>query len=90
MAVKIISKELVKQKPNMEPKLQREIAIMKLMDHPNVLHMYDDFETEENLFVICNNISSYKGTNLMYSEGIWCWNMRKMANCLISWYGKAL
>lgn len=35
----------------MGPKLEREIAIMKLMDHPNVLHMYDECETEDNMLV---------------------------------------
>ena len=49
VAVKIISRDLVVQKPSMGPKLEREMGIMKLMDHPNVLHMFDVCETSENL-----------------------------------------
>ena len=52
VAIKIINKELIAQKPAMEPKLRREIAVMKLLNHPYVLHMYDVIDTPEFLYFI--------------------------------------
>ena len=49
VAIKIINRDLVVKKPSMGPKLEREMAIMKLLDHPNILHMYDVIETSEYL-----------------------------------------
>lgn len=31
--------------------IEREIVIMKLIDHPNVLSLYDVWETEKDLYV---------------------------------------
>lgn len=31
--------------------VEREIALMKLMDHPNVIRLYDVWEGNGNLFV---------------------------------------
>lgn len=52
VAIKIINKELIAQKPAMEPKLRREIAVMKLLNHPHVLHMYDVIDTPEFFFLV--------------------------------------
>ena len=32
--------------------IEREIVIMKLIDHPNVLNLYDVWETSSELYVI--------------------------------------
>lgn len=31
--------------------IEREIVIMKLIDHPNVLSLYDVWETDQDLYV---------------------------------------
>ncbi len=49
VAVKIVSKEAISQKPSMRKKLDREIAIMKLIDHPCVLRFLDVYETNRHL-----------------------------------------
>ena len=36
----------------MEPKLRREIAVMKLLNHPHVLHMYDVIDTPDFFFLV--------------------------------------
>ena len=51
VAVKIVSKEMMSQKPNMRKKLEREIAIMKLISHPSVLRFLDVYETTKYLYV---------------------------------------
>ncbi|CAE7252857.1 CPK2 [Symbiodinium sp. CCMP2592] len=47
-AVKTIAKGDVK---NME-RLNQEIAIMKMMDHPNIIKLYESFEDERNIYLV--------------------------------------
>eukprot|EP01104_Vermistella_antarctica_P017386 TRINITY_DN615_c0_g1_i1.p1 TRINITY_DN615_c0_g1~~TRINITY_DN615_c0_g1_i1.p1 ORF type:complete len:130 (+),score=27.71 TRINITY_DN615_c0_g1_i1:596-985(+) len=56
VAVKIVDKEYLTQRPNMRKKLEREIAVMKLLDHPHVLKMYDVYETDHYLFLILDYV----------------------------------
>eukprot|EP00755_Sulcionema_specki_P027986 Sspe_Gene.88907::Locus_60812_Transcript_1_1_Confidence_1.000_Length_991::g.88907::m.88907 len=50
-AVKIVDKALL-TKGHMEQQLKREIAIMKLLDHENVLRMVDVLQTGKNIYLI--------------------------------------
>eukprot|EP01060_Flectonema_neradi_P020013 TRINITY_DN27529_c0_g1_i1.p1 TRINITY_DN27529_c0_g1~~TRINITY_DN27529_c0_g1_i1.p1 ORF type:complete len:307 (+),score=60.66 TRINITY_DN27529_c0_g1_i1:37-957(+) len=50
-AVKIVDKQLL-TKGHMEQQLKREIAIMKLLDHRNVLKMVDVLQTGKNIYLI--------------------------------------
>lgn len=52
VAIKIIKKARLEEKPQMLKKVQREIAVLKLCDHPNVIKLYDVYETNEYLFLI--------------------------------------
>jgi serine/threonine protein kinase len=53
VAIKIISRDKLsndeEKKEAMNKKLEREITIMKLIQHPNVLQLYDVYETEKEL-----------------------------------------
>lgn len=51
VAVKIVRKDLLED-DSMSVKILKEIAVMKVMDHPNVLHLYDYYEDLEHMFVI--------------------------------------
>jgi len=52
VAVKIIRKDMLMSKPTVRAKVQREIVVMKLLNHPNVMRLYDVYETSKNLFLI--------------------------------------
>ncbi|KAJ1512887.1 Serine/threonine-protein kinase brsk1 [Coelomomyces lativittatus] len=54
VAVKIIPKNNVcnGQPINLTKKLEREISIMKLMKHPNVMSLYETFETETEFYLV--------------------------------------
>lgn len=52
VAMKIISKAAISDKPDMAQKLDREIAVMKVISHPHVLTMFDVYQTEEFLFLV--------------------------------------
>jgi serine/threonine protein kinase len=43
-------KQPAKPKKSNRDKLEREVAIMKLIKHPNVLELYDVYETEHHLW----------------------------------------
>ena len=46
--MKIINKNIL-NKPDVAHKLQREIAVMNLIEHKNVLNLYDYYESPEHL-----------------------------------------
>uniref|UniRef100_A0A7S3EHH1 Protein kinase domain-containing protein n=5 Tax=Rhodosorus marinus TaxID=101924 RepID=A0A7S3EHH1_9RHOD len=51
-AIKIVRKEHLVRKPSLKKKLQREITVMKLCNHPNVLRLLDVFEIDTHLFLV--------------------------------------
>jgi len=52
VAIKVIRKEFIERKESLKKKMQREIAVMKLCDHPNVLRLLEVFETNTHLFLV--------------------------------------
>ena len=51
-AIKIISKSLFERKPHLQVKIQREIALMRLVDHPHLLKLIDVLESPSNLYIV--------------------------------------
>jgi BR serine/threonine kinase len=51
-AVKIIRKAQFNVRPDLERKIRREIAIMRILDHPNILKLIDVLESPENLYLV--------------------------------------
>ena len=57
-AVKVILKRKLKQTPILERLFNTEIGIMKKIDHPNIMRLYEFMETEKNYYLViryCNN-----------------------------------
>lgn len=52
VAIKILSKKKLSSKPRMRLKVDREMAVMRLIDHPNVLKLKDVYETPRHLFLV--------------------------------------
>jgi len=67
VAIKIVRKDYLDRKPNIKQKLQKEITVMKLCDHPNVLKLYDVFELDTHLCVM--RISILRGRE--WRRGVW-------------------
>ncbi|XP_038052983.1 serine/threonine-protein kinase BRSK2-like [Patiria miniata] len=55
VAVKIINKEKLSESVLM--KVEREIAIMKLIEHPHVLGLYDVYENRKYLYLVLEHVS---------------------------------
>mmetsp|Transcript_20354 Transcript_20354/g.23463 ORF Transcript_20354/g.23463 Transcript_20354/m.23463 type:complete len:443 (+) Transcript_20354:202-1530(+) len=50
-AVKIIDKEqLIRE--HMEEQLKREISIMRMLNHPNIVKLYDVLQTQNNIYLV--------------------------------------
>ncbi|CAF4649529.1 unnamed protein product, partial [Rotaria magnacalcarata] len=50
VAIKIVNREALSESVLM--KVEREIAIMKLIEHPHVLRLYDVYESRKYLYLI--------------------------------------
>ena len=64
VAVKIVTKEFLFSSPNMRRKVEREIAIMKLLDNPHVLSLLDVYETTKYLYG-CRSLASWPQQQLL-------------------------
>lgn len=51
-ALKIIDKKHISLKKEEEKKLLNEIEILTLLDHPNIIKVYEYFNTEDTLFIV--------------------------------------
>lgn len=49
---KIISKARAKEARTPESKVREEFAVLKQLDHPHVLRIFEDFEDEENFYLL--------------------------------------
>jgi len=52
VAIKIISKSSFEKKANLEMKVQREIALMRLTNHPNIMKLLDVFDSSRHLYMV--------------------------------------
>lgn len=69
VAVKIINKEFLSSRPSMRKKVEREIVVMKIIDHPNVLKLYDVYETSKYLFLILEYVEGGELFDYLVSKG---------------------
>ncbi|OHT12375.1 CAMK family protein kinase [Tritrichomonas foetus] len=51
-AIKIIKKDSFNDRPNLLLKIQREIALMRLVDHPHILKLVDFLESPRHLYIV--------------------------------------
>lgn len=53
-AVKIISKDKIKSNSILKRLLDTEVSIMHTIDHPNILHLFEYFESKNNYYLVLN------------------------------------
>jgi BR serine/threonine kinase len=51
-AIKIIRKSLIEDQPDLAVKICREIALMKLLNHPHLLSLFEVCESAQHLYII--------------------------------------
>eukprot|EP01132_Coremiostelium_polycephalum_P009627 gene9627-11798_t len=69
VGIKIINKELLTSKPSMRRKIEREIVLMKLIDHPNAMKMYEVYETSKYLFLILEYVEGGELFDYLVEKG---------------------
>ncbi|KAF9343850.1 hypothetical protein BGX26_005131, partial [Mortierella sp. AD094] len=69
VAVKIISKASLVNKAAIHRGIEREIAIMKLINHPHVIRLYDVYETEKELFLVMEYVSGGELFEYLVNKG---------------------
>ena len=52
VAIKIIKKSMFEIKPDLERKIRREIALMRLLDHPHIMKLIGVCESPRHLYII--------------------------------------
>jgi 5'-AMP-activated protein kinase catalytic alpha subunit len=51
VAIKIIDKETLKDEDDLK-RVEREVEIMKIIRHPNIIQFYEMIETEKQIFLV--------------------------------------
>ena len=51
-AIKVVSKSMIESNQQEQEALRAEIAILKLMSHPNVINMKEVFEDHSNIYIV--------------------------------------
>lgn len=57
------------KKASMNKKIEREITIMKLIQHPNVMQLHDVYETDKELFLILEHIEGGELFDYLVKKG---------------------
>lgn len=52
VAIKIVRKDYLENKPSLKKKMRREISVLKVLHHPNLMSLIDVFEIETHLFLV--------------------------------------
>eukprot|EP00762_Andalucia_godoyi_P003133 ANDGO_01079.mRNA.1 putative serine/threonine-protein kinase DDB_G0277165 len=69
VAIKILRKDMLTRNPLLRRKVEREIAVMKLMDHPNVLLLYDVLQSTRYLYLILEHAPNGEMFHFLRQEG---------------------
>ncbi|KAJ5078623.1 serine/threonine-protein kinase brsk2-like protein [Anaeramoeba ignava] len=70
VAIKIISKKEIKTKKNALIKIEREIAILKLLSHPHVLKLHDVYESSSHLYLVMEHLEGGELFDYLITKGI--------------------
>lgn len=52
VAIKIVRKDYLENKQSLKKKMRREISVLKVLSHPNLMSLIDVFEIETHLFLV--------------------------------------
>ena len=63
-------------------KVKREIAILKLIEHPNILKLFDVLETQDRLYLVFRRCRRLPEANLIPRSVCRFWNTSRAESCL--------
>jgi BR serine/threonine kinase len=68
VALKVFKKAILAKKPILYSKLQREIALMSLLEHPHILRVYEVFESDRHLYIVMEYAENRELFDLLVSR----------------------
>ena len=68
-AMKIIKKSIFEDHPDLQDKTRREIALMRLMDHPHILKIIEILESQKHLYLVLEFASHGELFDYLASRG---------------------
>ena len=68
-AMKIIKKSIFEYEPDLQDKIHREIALMRLMDHPHILKISEILESQKHLYLVLEFASHGEMFDYLVSRG---------------------
>jgi len=69
VAIKIFKKDMLTTNSNLFKKVEREIAVMKILDHPNVMKLYDVYESSKYLFLVLEYVEGGELFDYLIKKG---------------------
>lgn len=69
MAIKIINKSILTNKPSLRRKVEREIAVMKLINHKHIIRLFDVLQTKKYLFLIIEHVEGGELFDYIVNKG---------------------
>jgi len=69
VAIKIINKSILTNKPSLRRKVEREIAVMKLISHKHVIRLFDVLQTKKYLFLIIEHVEGGELFDYIVNKG---------------------
>lgn len=69
VAIKIVRKDFLDSKPSLRKKMRREISVLKLLSHPNVMSLIDVFEIETHLFLVMEYVDGLELFEFLVRRG---------------------
>lgn len=69
VAFKIMKKKYLDSKPRLWQKVKREIAILKLIEHPNILRLYDVLETPDRIYLVLEHVKGGELFDFIIKKG---------------------
>jgi serine/threonine protein kinase len=69
VAIKIVRKDFLDRKPSLKRKMRREISVLKLLNHPNVMSLIDVFEIDTHLFLVMEYVDGLELFEFLVRRG---------------------
>eukprot|EP00456_Euglypha_rotunda_P012985 TRINITY_DN13787_c0_g1_i1.p1 TRINITY_DN13787_c0_g1~~TRINITY_DN13787_c0_g1_i1.p1 ORF type:complete len:358 (+),score=11.57 TRINITY_DN13787_c0_g1_i1:133-1206(+) len=70
VALKCVKKKYLQEKQERWKTFRREMAIMKMMDHPNIIKLYDVFESTSRIYLVCEYVKGGELFDYISGDGL--------------------
>ena len=69
VAIKIVRRDYLHDKPSLRKKMRREITVLSLLTHPNLMSLIDVFEIETHIFLVMEYVDGLELFEFLVRKG---------------------